>query len=68
MADITLAQPVIVRPNLPRLPRRLRARWRKFGRDLRHDLFCFGRSDRQLADLGRARTPRYDWIGGLTRR
>lgn len=64
MADITLD---LTRPHAIRLVRPvwLRARLRLLRRNLRRDLFAFGKGDQLLADIGRPRADRYDWLSAL---
>lgn len=67
MADLALSfrQPRIIRlqPSF-----RLAARFRLLRRNLRHELFCVGKDDRTLDDIGVSRVARYDWLSALMRR
>lgn len=67
MADLTLSfrQPRTIR--LPP-PFRLATRLRLLRRNLRRELFCMGKDDRALDDLGVSRVARYDWLSALMRR
>lgn len=55
-------------PSRHNAPSWLRVRFRLFRRRIKRDLFAFGRNDRLLADIGRSRPARYDWLAALMRR